>query len=147
MSERAKVPELFYESYTAALRDDCRAIEPSRAWGKVVGTMLYPEKDPEAAARTLDDDLNSSRRARLSDEQERLIMRKAREVRGYSAALNFICDETGFDRPTAKNPRDEALELQTRSERLVAELKQLLERQERLTRTPLQSISSDRKAG
>jgi len=56
--------------------------------------------------------LNADRRERLSDEQERLIMRRAREARGFSAALYFICDDTGFERPRSRDPEDEKEKLQ-----------------------------------
>lgn len=135
MSERD--PQLFYDGYCAALRDDCKAIEPTEAWAKVVGKMLFPEKEILAARGALLDKTNPEKRDRLTDEQERLIMTKAREVRGFSAALYHICDCTGFERPRAKAPKDEALELQSRGERLLAELKQITERQERLLRAPL----------
>ena len=132
-----KEPLLFYESFTAALRDDCKAIEPSRAWAKVVGKLLFPEKDPESAARALDDKLNPNRRDRFTDEQERLIMRKAREARGFSAALNFICDDTDFERPKARDPADEMAELQRRYIDSVAEQRRIAERMERLARAPI----------
>jgi hypothetical protein len=126
---------LFYEHYYAALRDDCQAIEPSRAWSKVVGKHLFPEiVDAEEAGRRLSDKLNPNRRDRLSDEQERFIMRKAREARGFSAALAFICDDVGFERPKALDPKDEARELIHREEQLMAEFRQLLEKRERLSR-------------
>jgi hypothetical protein len=126
---------LFYENYYAALRDDCQAIEPSRAWAKVVGKKLFPEiVDAEEAGRRLADKLNPHRRDRLSDEQERLIMRLAKEKRGFSAALHFICDDIGFERPKALDPRDEALELIHREEQLIGELRSLLDRRERLSR-------------
>lgn len=124
---------LFYENYSAALRDDCQAIEPSRAWAKVVGKILFPEiVDAEEAGRRLADKLNPNRRDRLTDEQERHVMRLAKRARGFSAALAFICDDTGFERPKAIDPKDEALELINREERLVTELRQLLDRRERL---------------
>lgn len=132
MSEKQAL--LFYENYVSALKDDCMAIEPSRAWAKVVGKKLFPEKDDDAAHRALLDKLNPNRADRLSDEQERMIIRLAREVRGFSAALAFLCDDTGFERPKALNPKDEALEIIAREERLLAELRQLMERRERLPR-------------
>jgi hypothetical protein len=38
MDQRA----LFYEGYREALRKDCQAIEPTPAWAKVVGKLLFP---------------------------------------------------------------------------------------------------------
>lgn len=98
---------LFYDSYLDALRDDVLAL----GGPKVVGKMLFPEKELEPARNALNDCLNSTRRERLSDEQERLIIRKAREARGFSAALYFLCDDAGFERPKAINPEDEKAKL------------------------------------
>jgi hypothetical protein len=97
-------PELFYESYEDALRDDVKAI----GGPKTVAGLLWPEKtDPIAARNKLNDCLNVERRDRLNDEQERFIMRRARELRGWSAAIFYLCDETGFERPKARDPEDE----------------------------------------
>lgn len=138
---------LFYENYRAALREDCKAIEPTAAWAKVVGKLLFPEiSDPVEAGRRLNDRTNPNRDDRLSDEQERLIMRLAREKRGFSAALDFICDDTEFERTKPRDRKDEMLELQGRIERSTAELRQLIERQERLVRSPLSSVDNRKTA-
>jgi hypothetical protein len=130
---------LFYENYRAALREDCKAIaDYSPAWAKVVGKMLFPEiSDPIEAGRRLNDKTNPNRDDRLSDDQERCIMRWAREKRGFSAALDYICDDTEFERTKPRDRKDEALELQARAEALLRELKQVTERQERLLRPPI----------
>jgi hypothetical protein len=94
--------EAFYEGFYDALRDDVQAC----GGGKVVGHWFWPEKSVEAARARLADALNPERRERLSDEQERLIMRRAREARGFSAAICFLCDDTGFERPKALPPKD-----------------------------------------
>ncbi len=96
-------PELFYENFLDALRDDVKAIGGSKA----VGHTFWPEKDVTAAGNAVNDRLNPDRRDRFTDEQERFVMRRARALRGFSAAVCFICDDTGFERPTAKNPEDE----------------------------------------
>jgi hypothetical protein len=69
---------------------------------------------------------------RLSDEQERLIMRLAKERRGYSAAHDFITDEIGMERAKPKERRDEAGELLARGESLLAQFKAVTERFERV---------------
>lgn len=101
-------PELFYESWLDALKDDVRAI----GGAKIVGCMFWPEKDPLAARNKLNDSLNPERREALTDEQERMIMRLAKEKRGFSAGLYFLCDDIGFERPKARDPQDEAAALQ-----------------------------------
>ncbi len=138
---------LFYESYRAALREDCKAVDGTQAWAKVVGKILFPEiSDPIEAGRRLNDKTNPNREDRLSDEQERHIMRLAREKRGFSAALDFICDDAEFERTTPKDRRDEAVELQARAERTLAEFKQVTERYERLIRSPLAVVDNSKKS-
>lgn len=136
---------LFYENYRFALREDCKAIaDGSPAWAKVVGKILFPEiTDPIDAGRRLNDRTNPGRDDRLTDEQERLIMRLARQKRGFSAALDFICDDTEFERTKPKDRRDEAAELIAREERILVELKQIMDRRERMaTQSPLALIKN-----
>ena len=105
MKSETLEPRLFYEGYCQALRDDAIAVGGGkRNWAKEVGPRLFPEKDSEAAEKALDDKLNPNRRDRLSDEQERWIMREANRLRGFSAAVAFICDETNFERPKPRDP-------------------------------------------
>ena len=119
-------PALFYESYLEALRDDVMAL----GGPKVVGPWFWPEteKSVEAARNALNDCLNAARRERLTDAQERLIMRRAREVRGFSAAIYYLCDEAGFERPKAINPEDEQAKLMRDFNRNVENLHKLAER-------------------
>jgi hypothetical protein len=138
---------LFYDNYRAALREDCKAIEPSPAWAKVVGKILFPEiADPVEAGRRLNDKTNPNRDDRLSDDQERLIMRLAIERRGFSAAHDFISDEIGMERAKPKDRGDEAVELQARAERTLAEFKQLMDRYERVTRSPIALVGANKSA-
>lgn len=127
---------LFFGSWEEALRDDVRAI----GGPKMIGKLFYPEKDMEAAARALSDRLNSARRERLTDEQERLIIRMAGKTRGYSAALHFVCDDTQFERTKPLAPEDELAQLQRRFIDAAADVRAVGERIERLTKAPLQSI-------
>lgn len=131
---------LFYESFDDALLDDVKAIGGLKA----VGKMFKPEKDAVTAGRWLADCLNTGRRERLDDEQERYIMRLAKRERGFSAALCFICDDTEFERPKAKSPDDErAATMRTIAETTVT-LKRALDTIDRLTHTPLQSVGGGR---
>lgn len=129
-------PDLFYENFYEALSDDVKAVGGLKA----VGKLFYPEKDAASAGRALADKLNPERRERLTDEQERLIIRQAREARGFSAALCFICDDTGFERPRALNPENEQARLQREFIAAVHEAKHLGDRLERLTQPPLQAV-------
>lgn len=133
--------KLFYDGYREALRDDCKAIDDTAAWAKNVGKLLFPEiVDPIEAGRRLNDKTNPNRDDRLSDDQERLIMRLSVRKRGFSAAHDYISDEIEMERAKPKDRKDEMLELQGRVERGISELKSLMERQERLIRMPLASV-------
>lgn len=129
-------PELFYESYLEALRDDVRVIGGAKA----VGLTFHPQKEPEAARNWVNDRLSLGRRERFEDDQERYIMRKAREARGFSAALCYLCDDTGFDRPIAKNPVDVIAKRQQEFIDAVKSVQQIGKDLERLTQTPLQAV-------
>lgn len=129
---------MFYDGYRAALRDDCKAAaDNSPAWAKEIGHLLWPGKDPLEAGRRLTDCTNPNRDDRLSDEEERLVMRLSVQKRGFSAAHDFITDEIAMERSKPKDRVDEASELMARGERLLAELRVITERQERLMRSPL----------
>lgn len=125
-------PRLFYDSELDALRDDVIACGGPKA----VGEWFWPDKEVINRRNRVNDRLNEERDERFTDDQKRLIMKRARERRGYSAALFFLCDDIGFERPKPKHPQDIALELQQRAERLLSELKDVTERQERLVRSP-----------
>ena len=117
-----------HDNWLDALRDDIKALGGT----KVVGVVLWPEKDPEASGRRLNDMLNENKRDRLARDQERLIIRMAREQRGFSSALNYLCDETGFERPKPRDPLDEHTRLQREASRLMEEHALLTERMESL---------------
>lgn len=129
-------PALFYDSYFEALRDDVNAI----GGPKEVGTFFWPTKDAVTARNAVNDRLNTEKRDRFADDQERYIMRTAVLKRGFSAAHYFICDEIGTERPQAKRPDDErAAALKTIAE-ASSNLKRALETVERLTQPPLTSV-------
>lgn len=117
-----------YDSYLEALRDDINAL----GGPKVVGEWFAREKSPEAQRNWVNDRLNIARRERFTDEQERLIMRRAREKRGYSAAVYCICDETGFERPKAIEPEDERAKAMRDFTQAVEIMSRHVERLERL---------------
>jgi hypothetical protein len=132
-------PALFYDSYLEALRDDVNAI----GGPKVVGGTFWPEKDAITARNAVNDRLNAEKRDRFTDEQERFIIRGAAAKRGFSAAICFICDDTGHERPKVRSPDDErAAALKTIAE-ASANLKRALETVERLAQPqPLASVRS-----
>lgn len=122
-------PELFYESWEEAMKEDIKAMGGT----KVVGKLLWPDLDVDIARNRLNDRLNPERRERLSDSQERMIMRGAREAKGFSAAMYFLADETGFERPKSREPEDEIAELQREFITAVKKSQLIAERFERLT--------------
>jgi hypothetical protein len=102
---------LFYDNYRAALRDDCKAIsDHSPAWSKQVGLLLWPGKDAIEAGRRLNDCTNPNRDDRLSDEEERLVMRLAVAKRGFSAGHDYISDEISMERAKPRERKEEALD-------------------------------------
>ena len=118
--------ELPLESYLEALRDDVKALGGSTA----VGAWFIPEKSTEAQRNYVNDRLSAGRRERFSDDQVQLIMRRAVARRGYSAALAYLCDAVGMERPKPKDPNAERERAMARFveavgglERSVAELK------------------------
>lgn len=134
--------ELFYESYLEALKDDVKAIGGSKA----VGQKFWPElQNVEIQRGRVNDRLNPDKRDRFTDDQERYIMREAVAVRGYSAAVCFICDEVNLERPKAKSREDEVARLQREFIDAVKNSQRLGERLERLaTMPPLQAITGGR---
>lgn len=128
--------ELFYEGWYEGLRDDVRALGGTKA----VGCLLFPEKDPLAARNKLNDALNAERRERLTQEQETMVIRLARERRGYSAALYWLCDEAGFERPAPRDPLDEAAELQREFIDSVKRQERIAARLEALTQAPIRAV-------
>jgi hypothetical protein len=98
--------ELFvgpWDSFLEALRDDVNACGGS----KEVGEWFWKEKSTEARRNCVNDRLNAERRDRFTDEQVELIMRRAVQKRGYSAAHWYRCDVVGTERPKAVRLEDE----------------------------------------
>lgn len=118
---------LFYESFTDALRDTVRAC----GGAKVVGSKLWPEKSPDAAARLLADCLNEHRAERLSPDHVLMLARLAKE-RGCHAIVHFQCQELGYTVPSPVEPHDEAAELQRQYIEATRALLKMSERIERL---------------
>lgn len=92
-----------WESYLEALKDDVKHLGGSKA----VGAWFIPEKSVEAQRGYVNDRLSPERRERFSEEQENLIMRRAIQARGYSAAHWYRCDALGTERPKPNDPETE----------------------------------------
>lgn len=131
--------QLWFETFIQALDEDIRALGGRKA----VALLLRPELEtkPIDAHNWINDCLNPERRQRFSDEQIRAIIRRAREAKSF-AAINFWCEDCGFDKPKPLNPADEAGELQRRIETNLGELRGLVQRLERLGQSPIQVVKT-----
>lgn len=118
---------LFHEDVFEALRTDILML----GGPKVVGAMLKPEADPQAAGRWLSDCLNTAKAEKLGLEQMIFIMRRARE-KGSSAAMFFMADECGFSRPAPLEPEDERAKLQRAYVEATQNLARIAKQAERL---------------
>lgn len=101
-----------------------------KKWASIVGHILFPDKDPEAAGRYLADCLNPGRDEKLSAAQIFLLSRLAKRV-GCHILHNHICEESEYQVGNPIEPQDEAAELYTRAESLARDLKDCVERLER----------------
>jgi hypothetical protein len=119
---------LFSESIYDALGDVVRALGGS----KKVGSELRPEKPVDEAAKWVKDCLNPERRERFDPEHILWLLKRGREVSCHSA-INFLCDETGYERPRAIDPEDERAKLQRLYIEAVRTSKQIAERMERMS--------------
>lgn len=119
-------PALFCETLLDAVRDAVRASGGT----KVVGAKLWPEKSPEAAARTLADCLNEHRPERLTPDQLMLVARLGRD-RGCHVVMEYLSAQLGYSTPVPIEPADEVAELQRQ---YIESTKSLLKMAERIER-------------
>jgi hypothetical protein len=117
---------LFHEDFNAALSGLVAALGGAKA----VGSRLYPDLAPEAAARRLLDALNPDRAQQLAPSQLLTLLRWGREA-GYHGAMHFVTDEAGYTRPSPLDPEDTKAELQRQFVAGVAQLEQLAKKLKR----------------
>ncbi len=98
--------DLFHEDINDALRAAVKACGGTKA----VAVKLWPEKTCAGAQSYLNDCLNPDRDAKLSPEQTILLLKWARE-QGFHGAINYICDDVGYQRPQPIEPEDELAKL------------------------------------
>jgi len=122
-----KQDALFYES----LNDALKAIVQSLKGAKAVGVKLWPEKTPDAAARTLNDCLNESRQEKLSPEQVLWLLAEGRKI-GCHAGMNYLAREAGYSDPQPVEPEDERARLQREFIEAQKSMSRLAERMERM---------------
>jgi hypothetical protein len=120
---------LYHEDFLSALDEDIRSLGGRKA----VAMRLRPELQhkPHEAHVWLNNCLNPERRERLTDEQIRQIMRWAKEISAV-AAMNYWCDDVGFERPKPLSPAGEIDKLQERQGQLLQEIRALATQMERL---------------
>lgn len=119
---------LFTEDIYDALKDLVRALGGTKA----VGAMFRgPSVPADAAGDWLKDCLNPKNRHTLDPAQVLWLIREGKKV-GCHSAINFICDDAGYTRPSPLEPRDEVAELQRRFIEAVHESKRIADRIERL---------------
>lgn len=88
----------FYEGPEDALRTAVQAL----GGAKRVGALLWPDKTPDNAGRSLLDCLNPARAEKLDLSQIMLILTRAKEV-GCHAPMAWIASEVGYEaRPITK---------------------------------------------
>lgn len=120
------MPEVIHDCFLDALRADVMACGGAKA----VGALFWPEKEAEGQRTSVTDRLNEARRERFTAPQQRLLMKRAAELGGRSAALDFICDAVGFERPAKKHPEDERAtllrDLRNQAAQLNANIERLL---------------------
>lgn len=127
-------PQLFSEDIHDALGDVVRALGGS----KRVGSLLRPDLPADQAGAWVKDCLNRNRREKFDADQILWLLRAAREGNCHSA-INYICDECGYTRPSPIEPQDEMAALQRAYIRSVEESKKIADRMERLL--PLRSVA------
>lgn len=130
-------PALVIETIDEAMHEIVRAL----GGPKRVGPMLWPEKQPDAAARLVADCVNPERDRRFSPDQMLLLFRLAREA-NFHGAKQWFDDATGYSRSEPVSPEDERERLERATLAAVATLQGLTERLERLAiRAPLRSVA------
>lgn len=118
---------LLYEDELDAARDAVKHL----GGAKKVGPLIWPDKQPEAAARHLHDCLNGARPERLCPSQLLLLMRHAR-LAGFHGLAGYLMREAGYAPPVPVHPQSEADLLARRLEAILGEASALASRLERI---------------
>jgi hypothetical protein len=121
-----------YEDELDAARDMVRRL----GGAKKVGTLIWPDKTVDGAARHLLDCLNPNRAERLSPSQLLLLMRLAR-ADGHHGLAGYLLAQAGYEPPVPSKPADETeAALTGRLESVACEFALLTLRLERLKGMP-----------
>lgn len=117
--------ELFHEDFYEALRGLVSAL----GGAKFVGTRLFADLPPDAAARRLFDCLNIDRPQNFTPTQVLMLLKMGRETAQHGA-MNFLAEECGYARPSPVEPDTIRAELQRQFNAKVTELGLLAKRLE-----------------
>lgn len=110
---------------------------------KKVGPALRGASVPvDAAAQWLRDCLNRDRRERFDPEQFLLLMRLARD-QGIHSGKFWLDSELGYEQGRPVNPADELATLQRNFIESVHLQQDLVDRIERLARSPLKAVAGE----
>lgn len=121
------IDPLLYEDELDAARDAVKHL----GGAKKVGPAMWPDKQPETAARHLLDCLNGARAERLSPSQLLMLMRMARAV-GFHGLAGYMMREAGYAPPVPVNHETEATVLTRQVDALMGQASALVARLERL---------------
>lgn len=105
---------------------------------KVVGAKLRPDLPADAAGRWLLDCLNTDRPAFLHPGHIAVLLRMAREANVHNA-MDWLCQDTGYAKPTPVEPQDEQAQLMRTFVQSVEIQRHTLARLEALTGQTLES--------
>jgi hypothetical protein len=126
----------FYEDDLDALRATIQRLGGNKA----AGAILWPDKTPEGAARSMADCCNPSRSERLSPSQLLLVMRLAREKGCHILAEHFMI-EAGYAVPVPVDPEDEASRVIHKMDSMLQAVGVLADRLERMrNRTSIRAV-------
>lgn len=118
---------LWYDHAEEALRDVVSAV----GGPKKVANMLWPDKDLSAGARYLNQCLDPERNEKLDISQILYLLRLGREVACH-AAIHYLCEESGYEKPLPINPETERERVQREFIRAQEQMQELVRRMERL---------------
>lgn len=129
---------LWFDDEFQALR---QAIEQGKGY-KATALHLWPGMKPDSAYARLKSCSNPSGDQKLGFREWVAVMK----YNDRFEPLDYLCDETGHERPKRKNVLDEAAELQRAFVEAVSRQQQLIERMERLTKAPVMVFGKPRES-
>jgi len=118
---------LWHDSLEDALKDAVHTLGGPKA----AGHRLWPDKEPEAAARYLNQCLDPERAEKLELSQVLLIMQEAKAADCHTP-MYFLADVLGYEPPKPKNPETERERIMREYIKATETLSDLAKRMERI---------------